>query len=828
MGILWQDIRHGARRLRKDFRVAAIAMFTLALGIGTNTAIFSLVDVVLFRPLPIVKPDRVVRLTGGRTKDESRWPLVSFPSYLQYSDLSVAFSGMAAYLDQLPVNFSGDGFGAERVNAGMVTGSYFQTLGVKAQIGRAIVPEDDKPGANPVVMLSNDLWRSQFAANESVLGMTVIIDGQQFTVIGIGPAGFGGVSFENLPKVWIPMNDGFQVDPLLKIQIPLQRESFAPFGVIARLKHGVSITQAQAQLDTIAANMGAGRPDARDGFGFLRRWPVIVPASAEARSGRDRYSYLVLAITTLVLLIACVDAAGLLLARAESRQKEVAVRLALGATRVRIIRLHLIEGVLLAVPAAMLGSLLAFWTAQVLASSAPPTLPIPLERAESILDVRVLAFTAFIAIIAGILSSFVPALKYSDARLIEVIKKSESSSVNVLARHVSLQSAMVVMQLAISVLLFVGTGLMIRTLLEVSRVKLGFDPEHTVVASTDPIREGYDKAAAAGLLGPLLDSLRAEPGVESAALGSSLPLQRAMGTSVVVEGHESNRREGDWVQIVMVSPGYFNTLGIPLLRGRDFTASDTANAPPVAIIDQAMAQEYWPSASPVGKHIEDVGPNNQTLEIVGAVGNVAPEDLRKIPGPVVYVPIVQAYLMFPWQPDINLLARNSSDPRAIIPSLRAAVEHVNSNLPVFRVHTMKKQVASTLVEERFLTRLLVAFALLATLLCAAGIYGLISYTTDRSTRELGIRVALGAQPRVLLWTVLRRGLILAAVGSILGLVLAVIFTKLLVSFLYGITPTDPITFAGAVLLVGSVTVLASYLPARRAMCVDPVVALRYE
>jgi putative ABC transport system permease protein len=824
---LWQDLRFGIRMLAKNPGFMAVGMLTLALGIGANIAIFSLVDVVLFRPLPIAKPSEVVRIAAGRTKSEASGGWMSFPSYLQYRDNADAFSGLAAYLDRLPVNFSAGNLGSERIDAGMITGNYFQTLGVKAERGRTIAPADDYPGAAPVIMLSHDLWRRHFPTGANILGTVVIVDGQQFTVVGITPAGFGGVSFENFPGIWLPMSYGFRIDPLLKSQIPLNSDNFPIFAVVGRLKPGISMVQAQAQLDAIAARLGAGKPEPGEGRDFVRPWPVLVPATKEARHDRARYSLLVLSIVVLVLFIACADTAGLLLVRTEGRQKEIAVRLAVGASQFRIIRLLLMEGLLVSVPGAVAGCLLAHWGAQLLVASAPPILPIPLERAASILDMRVLGFTACAAIFAGIFSSLAPALKYSRCDLM-LVMKGESHTVNAMTRRVSLQDLFVVMQVAVSVLLLVGAGLFLRTLWHASQVRLGFDPDHAASASTDPIRQGYSATAAAGLLGPLLDSLRAQPGVQLAALGSSLPLQGEMGTVIAPEGRQPASGEADFVRLPMVSPGYFATVGIPMLSGRDFTPSDSVNAPGVAIINEAMAQEYWPGQNPIGKHLAHVGPHDQTFAVVGVVGNVAPEDLRKNPGPVTYVPIAQAYLMFPWQPDINLLARTTGDPSTLIPAIRHAVVRVDPNLPLFRIRTMRDQIAGTLTDERFLARLLFIFAFLATLLCAAGVYGLVSYATKGSTREFGIRIALGAQSRDVLWMALRRGLLPTLLGLVIGLGAAFALTRLLMSFLYGVGPTDPITFAGVTILIVLVSLSACYPPARRAMRVDPMVALRHE
>ncbi|MGB6431867.1 MAG: ABC transporter permease [Candidatus Acidiferrales bacterium] len=823
---LWQDVRFSARMLRKNPAFTAVAVLTLALGIGANTAIFSLVDVVLFRPLPIAKPSEVVRFTTGSTRGESRFAWLSFPAYEEYRDNTDAFSGIVAYLDRLPVNFSAAGAGAERVDAGMVTGNYFQVLGINPMLGRVILPDDDRAGAAPVVMLSYGYWRRSFAADRGAIGRQVIIDGAPFTIVGVTPPGFEGVSFENYPGVWLPMSYGFQIDPLLHSQIPLGRESFQSFAVVARLRPGVSAQQAQAQVETVAERYGAGQPAPVERT-YVRLWPVLVPALEEAQQSGSRLSRLLMGIVLIVLLIACADGAGLLLARAENRQKEIALRLALGATRNRTIRLHLIEALVVAALGTAAGGLLAYCGVKLLTAEAPPTLPIPIDRAVSILDLRVLAFTSLVGILAGLASGIAPAWRHSRSDLGLSLKGTARTGSTTLFR-LPLRSALVILQVGACVPLLIGAGLLARTLAQAARIPLGFDSDHLAFASTDPMRQGYSKAAAASLLEPLLDALRAQPGVQSAALGSATPLQGGPGTVIVPEGREANGGKADWVQLVMASPGYFDTVGIPMLGGRDFALSDGESAPRAAIVNAFAAQEYWPGQNPIGKHIEDVGPKNQTFEVVGVVGNTAPGELGAAPFPVVYVPFEQAYLMFPFQPDVDLLARGSGESSGLLPAIRAAVARMNPNLPVFRAHTMREQVAMVLGEQNFLARALMLFSVLATILSATGIYGLLSYTTANSTQELGIRLALGAQPRSVLWMVIRKGMALMVVGLVIGLTAAVGLTHLVAAYLYGVRPTDLFTFAAVALLIFVVTLAACYFPARTATKVDPIVALRYE
>ncbi|HEV7552213.1 MAG TPA: ABC transporter permease [Candidatus Angelobacter sp.] len=821
-----QDLRYAVRALRKNPGFTMVAVVTLTLGIGANTAIFSVVDTLLFRPLPVSKPNELVRLFTGETRGNTQSGYVSLPAYEKYRDQSGAFSGMAAYVDRYPANVSAGKFGTERVDAGMVTANYFQVLGTRAELGRTLLAEDDSPGAVPVAMLGHAFWKKHFSSSADVLGSQILIDGQWFTVVGVAPDGFGGIAFNNFPEIWLPMTQAVQLDPLLKSQIPLQHESFAPFGVVARLKSGITMDQAQVQMDTLAERLGVGKHDASEGPEWTRPWPVLVPATEAARKHNAKFSFLLLGIVALVLLIACADVAALMMSRSEARQKEIAVRLALGGPRLRIVMLHLIESLLISGLGAVLGCVLAGWGTHLIVVTAPPTLDLPLERASSVLDFRVLAFTAFAALLSALVSVLVPAVKYSRADVVNGIK-SDSSRMSAVNRRFSAQAGLVVMQIASSVLLLVGAGLLTRTLWQASQVHLGFDPEHTVIASTDLVRQGYEKNAAATLLNPLLDALQAQPGITSAALGPA-PLGGDMWTMVKLEGHDSinNKREG--IELARVSPGYFTTVGIPLLKGRDFTRSDNAAAPGVAIVSAAMAQKYWPDENPLGKHIEQVGIHGQTFEIVGVAGNTADFDLRSETSRGVYFPLDQSYLMFPWQPDATLLARGPGDSAHLINSIRKAVSSVNAALPVFRVRTMKEYVAGIMGEEKFLARLLLIFSLVAVMLAAAGVFGLMSYSTERATHDFGVRMALGAQSHHVLWMVLRKGLMLAIAGLVLGLGAARWLTHLLVSLLFGVKPTDLLTFSGVAVVTVVIALLACYLPARRATRIDPLEALRNE
>jgi predicted permease len=817
---IFQDFRYSARVLRKNPVFTLIAAVTLALGIGANTAIFSIIDVLAFRPLPVTKPHELMRIFGGEPKGNPQSATIAWPTFQAYREHTTAFTGLAAYVDRFPVNLSAGKFGGERLDAGMVTGNYFQLLGINAAKGRTLLPQDDQPGAPPAIVLGYRFWRRHFSDSSNALGTQVSINGQSFTVVGIAPQEFGGISFETFPEVWIPMSHAFEIDPILKSQIPLGHESFAPFGAIGRLKPGVTPARAQAQLESIASQRGAGKTIAAEG-GFTPPWPALVSVTDAARQTTAQMSFLLLGIVTLVLFIACVDVAGLMLARSEARQKEIAVRMALGASRTRIAALHISEALLISGVGATFGLLLANWGTQLLLHVAPEAMSLPLRRTSSVLDIRVLAFTAIVALASAFISTLLPAFKYSRPDLPLAIR-DDSWRAKLTGRKLSAQSVLVVMQIAASVLLLTGAGLLTRTLWHASQIRLGFRPEHTVVASVDLIRQGYDKNAAANMLDRFLDSLRAQPGVEAAALGDP-PLQPSMTTTVDMGAHQ-----GQSIQLSRVSSGYFTTVGIPLVSGRDFAFSDAANAPGVAIVTESLARKYWPRESALGKHIENVGIHDQSFEVIGVVGDTAASNVRRESTGIVYFPLSQSYLMFPWQPNITLLAHGPADTSQLTTSIRNAVSSVDSTLPIFHVRTLNDQVAEVIGREKFLARLLQIFSLLAVTLAVAGVFGVTSYTTERSIHDFGIRMALGAQRAHVLWLVLRKGLIFSMAGVAVGVGASFWLTRLLVSALFGVTPHDPATFIAVSAAIVVITLGACYLPARRATRVDPMVALRAE
>jgi predicted permease len=821
------DLRQAVRVLAKRPRLVAAIAVPLALGIGANTAIFGMVDGVLFRPLPVREPDRLARVYAVYPDMPDSLNGSAYPVYLEYRDGSPAFDGLAAFSDAGPVNLATGSGGAERVQCSAVTGNFFEVLGVRAAHGRTIERADDgAPGASPVVVLSDRVWRHRFGADPSVVGSSLRLNGREFTVVGVTPAGFSGLDLDAadaIPDLWAPTSMVDALFPELAVLKPLTRRGFGWLQVVGRLAPGVSATQAQAALDAFAAARDAAPHDANRNDPSPRVVPAVQASLDPSTGGRtERLAWLLFGIVACVLLIACADAAGMLVVRAEERQREVAIRQAVGASRWRVARQLLAESVIVSVLGALGGLALAIWLSDVLAALSPAGFALPPEVASPVGGARVLAFTASIAALTAILFGTVPALRGSRVELTSSLK-DEARVVEVGRGRIRLRYAFVVLQVALSAVLLVGAGLLLRTLWNAYRVDPGFEPSGLLVASVDVAKQGYDEARGRAVYDRLVEEARAIPGVRSAALARSVPVQRT-GMRSSVELGDVEVPEDEQADLNVVGPDFFATMKIPVLRGRAFEASDLEGSHPVMVVNKAFADRYWPGQDAVGKRIKNIGPEGGAgSEIVGVVANFKAHSVREEPAPVMFSPAAQFYL-----PRMSVVVRTDGDPSALAGPLRAAAARIDPEMPVFNVRTGDEQLGLVLAQERVVAGLLVTFAAIAILLAATGFYALFAYLTRLRTREFAIRVALGAGRRDLVGSVVARGAACAALGAAIGLVAAGALSGVLSDLLFGVAPLDPASFAAAGLLIVAVAALACYLPARRAARVDPATALRHE
>ena len=820
MGTLLRDVRFGLRMLLKSPGLTGLVLLTLALGIGANTAIFSLVDAVLFRPLPVADPDRLVRLFTVH-EHFSGW---SYPGYLDYRDQAQAFSGLAAYGDGTAMHLSRDGHPPERVTGSVVTGNFFEALGVQPEAGRLLAVSDDRaPGSDAVVVLSHELWSGSFGSDPKAIGQTVRINGHPFTIVGVAPRGFFGCSLESFPGLWVPTSMAAAAMPNWIDLRPLERRGFTWMNVVGRLRPEVSIETARAEVDTLAARFAAAPQDGPKITG-VRVEPansVALGFGVEAADRARLVSRLLLGVVALVLLLACADAAGLLLVRAERRGREIAIRRALGATPGCIVRQLLVESVLLAALAAAGGLALASWTLDLVRALAPKGFPVPLEAVAGLGQGRVLLFTLAVSAVAGVTFGLVPALHAARSALLPGLK-SEPAAPLLRRWRISLRDSLVLVQVALAAMLLVGAGLLLRTLQQASSVDPGFSTDGRLVASVALGLQGYDRERWAPFYDRLLEEARSLPRVRAAALASSVPVQtEGMGTSVVPEGYPTTPETEPVVPLNIVTPGYFAALGIPVLRGRDFSAADTESAAPVVIVNEAFARAYWQGQEAVGRRIMNLGENGGV--VVGLVRDTKLRGLREEPLPAVFVPLAQFYL-----PTMTLLIHADGDPRAVISSVVAAAQRLDKDLPLFGIQTLTERLGVALAQERLLAVLLGTFAGIALILAAAGLYGVTSYATDLRTREFGIRAALGASPRNVLGLAVRGAVVVSLVGLVAGLLGASALVGSFRSLFFGVGPFDPLTFGGIALLLATVTLIAAALAARRATRVDPLICLRSE
>ncbi|HNQ22625.1 MAG TPA: ABC transporter permease [Phycisphaerae bacterium] len=817
------DLRYAVRVLTKSPGFSLAAIVTLALAIGVNTAMFSLVNTAILAPLPLDDADRFVRL-WRQAEDDGAAGVFSYPDYIEYRDRSDVFEGLVAHA-YLPTSVE-TADGNETRFGQIVTGNYFRTLGVEALYGRTLTPDDDRtPGGHPVVVLSHRYWQRAFGGNQDIVGRTLALGGYPYTIIGVAPPGFTGTVAAPAPDMWVPM---MMLGQLRHDSLTVLEQRHSSFLMVTgKLKAGVSPPQAEAKLALTGAQLREVDP-VRYENEHVALVPAagLIPMTPGMRNVALSVSTLVMVTVGLLLVVGCANVANLLLARSTTRRRELGIRLAIGAPRWRIVRQLLTESIMLATLGALAGLLLSVWTMDLLAA-ALPDLPynIALEL-DFAVDRRVLAFTAAIAILGGVLFGLFPALGAAKADVVSSLKDDHGTG-RLGRKRSRVRDALVVIQVASSLVLLIVAGLFVRSLTSASAMDPGFDHNRVLAATCDLGARDYDATESVDFCTRLLERARALPGVEAAAIIAPPPLSLALSsTDLWIEDRPYSGEDEDQVSTAysVASSGSFQTLGIPLLRGRDFGDQDTAGAAEVAIVNQAFADHYWPGQSPLGKRISRSGAEGPYIEIIGVAATVKYILIGEEPRPYVYFPLTQK----PDAPMAPLLLRASGNPLLLAPAARALIREIDPNMTLWDIGRLTDLIAFILLPAQLAAAGFGLFGLLALLLASSGLYGVMSYTVSQRTREIGIRATLGAQRGAILRLVIQHGICLTALGLVIGLAICLAGTRVLAALLYEIGTTDPVTFIGVSLLLAAVAVLACYLPARRATKVDPVVALRQE
>ncbi len=812
METLLQDIRYGLRQLRKHPGFAALAIISMALGIGANTSIFSLVDTVLLRPLPVENPSQL-RQVYGTLHNGADVTLQSYLNYKDYRDRNDVFSGMLGYR-MVPASLSHQGAN-QRVWGYIVTGNYFDVLGVKPALGRAFLPEEDQtPGSHPVAVLSHGCWERRFGSDPSIIGQGILLNGQTFTVIGVAPKGFIGTEVAFAPEMWVPTM-------MQKVMEPganwLERRNSDNMFVVARLKPGVTVAQAAAQMATLSEQLGRDYPEVAGRGVSLIPPGLFIP---EIRNAVFGFSGLLLAVGALVLLLACVNLANLLLARATERRKEIAVRLAVGANRRRLIRQLVTESLLISLAGGAAGVLLAWFI-----NRAVRGMQLPIDIAllfDLRIDWRVLTFTLVLSLATGVLFSLVPALQSSKPQLVPALKDEASMGG---FRRSRLRNALVIAQVALSLVLLVSAGLIVRSLQAAQQMRPGFVPENAVTLSFDLGLQGYDEVKGRAFQLEVLERARALPQIASVAYTDSIPLSlNYSSTTIYIEGQApTSQSKLPFAVPNRVTPGYFETMAIPL-RGRDFTFAENTKEARVAIVNETFARKFFPGQDAVGKRFNWNGPEDPFWEIVGIVPEGKYNSLGEEPKAAVFTPLLRSY----GGGSAALVARVKGDAQGALAALRGEVRKLDAALPVYDARTLTEHMGTSLFPARMAAITLGSFGVLALALAAVGIYGVMSHMVAGRTREIGLRMAIGAQRADVRSLILRQGMWLTGIGASVGLAIAFGGAQLLKSMLYGVSPSDPITFVLVASLLLSVALFACWIPARRATRVDPMVALRAE
>lgn len=809
-----KDLRHATRHLARKPTITALAVVSLALGIGVNSSIFSIVNAVLLRDLPLVAPEEVVEVYTG----ESGGYAYSTSSYPDFRDLRAqndVFSELAAY--NLTIVTHDDGEDTEVLFGEAVSGNFFEFLGLPLALGRGFAPEVDQ-NPEPQVVLGHQFWRQRFAGEADVLGQTLSFNGQDFTVIGVGPAEYKGIFPGLVADYWIPMTMNDRISESSKLERRGSRWLFLK----GRLKPEVSLEEAQAQVAVIGERLGTAYPGSNEGRTFNLVASSDVALHPFVDGPLRGVAGLLMGIVGLVLLIACSNIANLLLARAADRRREIAIRLTLGSTRGRLIRQLLSESLVLSVLGGAIGLLFAFWTSRLIVSFQPP-LPIPLS-VDLGLDSQVLVFTLGLALLTGLLCGLAPALQASRPDLVSAIK-DESASLGHHYRRFGLRNGLVVAQVAISTVLLVGAGLFVRSLANAQAIDAGFSlKKGAAVTVALGLGNQWNEDQGRVYFDQLLERVRGLPGVTSAAYTEQLPLGLSVSTRDVQFQGQEKLDEDDWPEIdhVSVGPGYFKTLGVDLLRGRDFATTDNAEAPPVVVVNDTAARQYFPGEDPLGKRLR-FDEDNPWMEVVGVTRTGKYRSLGEDPRPFVYSSHLQNYSSM-----LTLVAASAGDERAVLQQIRQEIDDLASGVPIFEQKVFSEHLDVMLFPARMGATLLAAFGVLGLVLASVGLYGVVAYSVSRRTREVGIRMAIGAGQKDVVRLVVKEGMALVAVGLVVGISAALAGSQVMKSLLYGISATDPVTFAGVAVVLCVVALLANLMPAQRATRIDPVVALRYE
>jgi len=806
MRTLLTDLRYGIRMLARTPGFTIVAVLSLALGIGVNTTVFSLLDAVMLRSLPIQHPEEIVdiatREAGGEPHSD-----FSYPLYAGLRDHNEALSGMVAYTDTSLGLSAGDQ--TERIRAEFVSANYFSVLGIQPVIGSAFASNDERPGAARAAVISYALWKR--LGEPAVLQKTIALNGRTFSVVGVAPRQFSGLLRGMQTDVWLTLPHRADFEGNAKL---LTSDQVSWLSLAGRLKPGVTIEQAQARLTALLPSISG---EARQSG----KWEA---ALTKAAGGNEVYvaeltrplTLLFIAVV-LILAIACANVASLLLSRAKTRGKEIGIRLALGATRRRIVRQLLTESLLLALAGGAVGFLMAIWTsglASGLRTRAGGTLDLDVTP-----NARVLVFTLVASVLTVLLFGVIPALRASRLELVPVLKGSTTTPV--FRRGPSLHSLLVVTQVTLSLVLLAGAGLFLRSLWSLRAIETGFTGDNVLAMSLNMELQGYDENRGKNFYKATLEKLSAFPGIQSVSLASALPVS-AGGSRMErpTNGTKPAVGENVAIDIVDVSPRFFETTGLPLHRGRDFRLIDTDQSAKVIIINDSMAKKFWPGEDPVGRSFND---GLTTFEVVGVAADTKYRNLREARRLAIYEPLAQSY-----RPSMNLLVRTAGDPATLAPAIQTQLHAIEPALTIFNIRTLYEHVGRSLYIERMESVLLAFFGILALTLTAIGIYGVVAYSVAQRTREVGIRMALGAQKRDILKLILVKGLALIAWGTGLGLIGCYWLSRLVSNQLYGVSANDPATLIVVAALLAGVALLATYLPARRATKVDPLVALRYE